>query len=155
MLWPLHICWPYVSGAVCTKHTCKELSIRKRYLSEQKHKDLKVMLSVIIRNLCNMHVLSICISNLYMHWAYRIAGYALLRVIHRIQTENLFGTYKIASPPHSKWLVKTTLRDWCLSSSFVHGKPWLECEMVSANDHLRPDRYTGLRTPTLSLSVTW
>ncbi len=25
-----------------------------------------------------------------------------------------FGTYKIASPPHTKWPVKTTLRDWCL-----------------------------------------
>jgi hypothetical protein len=29
-------------------------------------------------------------------------------------------TYKIASPPQTKEPVKATLRDWCLSSSFVH-----------------------------------
>ncbi len=35
-----------------------------------------------------------------------------------------FRTYKIASPPQTKWPVKTKLRklrDWCLYSSFVHG----------------------------------
>ncbi len=31
-----------------------------------------------------------------------------------------FRTYQIASPPQTKWPVKTTLRDWCLWSSFVH-----------------------------------
>jgi hypothetical protein len=25
-----------------------------------------------------------------------------------------FKTYKIASPPQTKWPVKTTVRDWCL-----------------------------------------
>ncbi len=30
-----------------------------------------------------------------------------------------FRTFKIASPPHTMWPIKTTLRDWCLSSSFV------------------------------------
>ncbi len=32
-----------------------------------------------------------------------------------------FIIYKIASPPLTKWPVKTTLRDWCLYSSFGHG----------------------------------
>ncbi len=32
-----------------------------------------------------------------------------------------FRAYKIASLPLQKWPVKTTLRDWCLYSSFVHG----------------------------------
>ncbi len=32
-----------------------------------------------------------------------------------------FRTYQIASPPQTKWPVKTTLRDWCLLSSPVHG----------------------------------
>ncbi len=31
-----------------------------------------------------------------------------------------FRTYKISLPPQTKWPVKTTLRDWCLESSFVH-----------------------------------
>jgi hypothetical protein len=31
-----------------------------------------------------------------------------------------FRTYKIATPPHTKTSVKTTFRDWCLFSSFVH-----------------------------------
>ncbi len=31
-----------------------------------------------------------------------------------------FRTYKIATPPKTKTPVKTTFRDWCLYSSFVH-----------------------------------
>ncbi len=31
-----------------------------------------------------------------------------------------FRTYKIATPPPTKTPVKTTFRDWCLYSSFVH-----------------------------------
>ncbi len=34
-----------------------------------------------------------------------------------------FRTYKIASPLQTKTPVKTTFRDWCLYSSFVHGPP--------------------------------
>ena len=30
-------------------------------------------------------------------------------------------TYQITSPPQTKWPVETTLRGWCLWSSFVHG----------------------------------
>jgi len=32
-----------------------------------------------------------------------------------------FRTYKITTPPQTKAPVKTTFRDWCLYSSFVHG----------------------------------
>ncbi len=32
-----------------------------------------------------------------------------------------FRTYKIATPHQTKPPVKTTFRDWCLCSSFVHG----------------------------------
>jgi hypothetical protein len=32
-----------------------------------------------------------------------------------------FRTYKIATPPQTKTPFKTTFRDWCLHSSFVHG----------------------------------
>jgi hypothetical protein len=32
-----------------------------------------------------------------------------------------FRTYKIATPPQTETPVKTTFRDWCLYSSFVHG----------------------------------
>jgi len=32
-----------------------------------------------------------------------------------------FRTYKIDTPPQTKTPVKTTFRDWCLYSSFVHG----------------------------------
>ncbi len=32
-----------------------------------------------------------------------------------------FRTYKIATPPQTRTPVKTTFRDWCLYSSFVHG----------------------------------
>ncbi len=32
-----------------------------------------------------------------------------------------FRTYKIATPPQTKTPVKTTFRDWCLYSAFVHG----------------------------------
>ncbi len=31
-----------------------------------------------------------------------------------------FRTYKIAAPPQTKTPVKTTFRDWCLYSFFVH-----------------------------------
>jgi hypothetical protein len=31
-----------------------------------------------------------------------------------------FRTYKVATPPQTKTPVKTTFRDWCLYSSFVH-----------------------------------
>jgi hypothetical protein len=36
-----------------------------------------------------------------------------------------FRNYKIAAPPQTKTPVKTTFRDWCLYSSFVHGLPLL------------------------------
>jgi hypothetical protein len=36
-----------------------------------------------------------------------------------------FITYKIATPPQTKTPVKTTFRDWCLYSSFVHGQAHL------------------------------
>ncbi len=36
-----------------------------------------------------------------------------------------FKTYKIATPPQTKIQVKTTFRDWCLYSSFIHVLvPW-------------------------------
>jgi hypothetical protein len=31
-----------------------------------------------------------------------------------------FRTYKITTPPHTKTPIKTTFRDWCLYSFFVH-----------------------------------
>ncbi len=37
-----------------------------------------------------------------------------------------FRTYKIATPPQTKTPVKTTFRDWCLYSSFVHGSVHLD-----------------------------
>jgi hypothetical protein len=38
-----------------------------------------------------------------------------------------FRTYNIATPPQTNWPVKTTFRDWCLSSSFVHAYSTAPC----------------------------
>ncbi len=47
-------------------------------------------------------------------------------VVHILQEFNTlfltrFRTYKIKTPPQTKTPVKTTVRDCCLYSSFVHG----------------------------------
>ncbi len=61
-------------------------------------------------------------------WLWGGGGVLSCVVDHILQEFNTlfmsrFRTYKIATPPQTKTPLRTTFRDWCLYSSFVHVFP--------------------------------
>jgi hypothetical protein len=72
----------------------------------------------------------------------RVLSYVVDHIWQEFNTVFLtrFRTYKISTPPQTKRPLKTTFRDWCLHSSFVHDRHYWR---VSRREGLQPKKTTA------------